>query len=52
MAVNGNIFQSSVVDQIARDVFALVAAVYIPCVGIMLYGEIGRLDRAVTTAKA
>jgi hypothetical protein len=52
MAVNGNIFQSSVVDQIARDVFALVAAVYIPCVGIMLYGEIGRLDRTVTTAKA
>jgi hypothetical protein len=52
MAVNGNIFQSSAVDQIARDVLALVAAIYIPCVGIMLYGEIGRLDRAVTTAKA
>jgi uncharacterized membrane protein YadS len=52
MAVNGNIFESSAVDQIARDVLALVAAIYIPCVGIMLYGEIGRLDRAVTTAKA
>ena len=46
LAVQGNIFQSSVVDQIARDVLALVAVIYVPCVGIMLYGEIGRLDRA------
>lgn len=45
LAVDGNIFQSSVVDQIARNVLALVAAIYVPSVGIMLYGEIGRLDR-------
>ena len=32
-AVNGNIFQSSVVDQIARNVLALVAAIYVPGVG-------------------
>jgi hypothetical protein len=52
LAVDGNIFQSSVVDQIARVVLALVAAIYVPCVGIMLYGEIGRLDRAATTTEA
>jgi hypothetical protein len=46
LAVNGNVFQSSAVDQIARDVLAVVAAFYVPCVGIMIYGEIGRLDRA------
>jgi hypothetical protein len=45
-AVQGNIFQSSVVDQIARDVLALVAVIYVPSVGVQLYGEIGRLDRA------
>jgi hypothetical protein len=45
-AVDGNIFQSSLVDQIARDVLALVAVVYVPSVGVQLYGEIGRLDRA------
>ncbi len=43
MAVNGNIFESSRVDQIARDVLALVAAIYIPSVGVMLYGEMGRI---------
>ena len=43
IAVDGNIFQSSVVDKIARDVLALVAAIFVPCVGIMLYGEIGRI---------
>ena len=42
LAVDGNIFQSSNVDKIARDVLALVAMIYIPCVGIMLFGEIGR----------
>jgi hypothetical protein len=52
LAVGGNIFQSSAADQIARDVLALVAAIYVPCVGIMLYGEIGRLDRAVITKGA
>jgi hypothetical protein len=48
-AVDGNIFQSSAVDQIARGVLALVAAIYVPSVGAWLYGEIGRVDRAVTT---
>ena len=51
-AVGGNIFQSSVVDQIARNVLALVAAIYVPSVGAQLYGEIGRVDRAVTTLDA
>jgi hypothetical protein len=50
--VGGNIFQSSAVDQIARNVLALVAAIYLPSVGIMFYGEVGRLDRAVTTTEA
>jgi hypothetical protein len=49
LALGGNIFQSSVVDQIARNVLALVAAIYVPSVGAMLYGELGRVDRAVTT---
>jgi hypothetical protein len=48
-AVGGNIFQSSVVDQVARNVLALVAAIYVPGVGAQLYGEIGRVDRAATT---
>jgi hypothetical protein len=52
LAVQGNIFQSSAVDQIARDVLALVAAIYVPCVGIMLYGEIGRVDRAQAAKEA
>jgi hypothetical protein len=47
-AVDGNIFQSSVVDQIARNVLALVAAIYLPGVAVQLYGEIGRVDRAVS----
>ncbi len=51
-AVQGNIFQSSMVDQIARDVLAVVAAIYVPCVGIMLYGELGRLDRRAATKEA
>jgi hypothetical protein len=42
-AVEGNIFQSSLVDQIARNVLALVAVIYVPSVGVQLYGEIGRL---------
>ncbi len=48
-SVGGDIFQSSVVDQIARNVLALVAAIYVPGVGALFYGEIGRVDRAVTT---
>ena len=48
-AVDGNIFQSSLVDQIARNVLALVAVIYVPSVGVQLYGEIGRLDRAAAT---
>jgi hypothetical protein len=51
-AVDGNIFQSSLVDQIARKVLALVALIYVPSVGVQLYGEIGRLDRAPTAKKA
>ena len=50
-AVDGNIFQSSAVDRIAREVLALVAAIYLPCVGVMLYAEIGRLDRALITRR-
>jgi hypothetical protein len=44
-AVAGNIFQSSAVDQIARSVLALVAVIYVPSVGVQVYGEIGRIDR-------
>ena len=51
-AVDGHIFQSSVVDQIARNVLALVAVIYVPSVGVQLYGEIGRLDCAAATKKA
>jgi hypothetical protein len=51
-AVDGNIFQSSLVDQIARNVLALVAVIYVPSVGVQLYGEIGRLDRATAAKKA
>jgi hypothetical protein len=50
-AVEGNIFQSSHVDQIARDVLALVAVVYVPSVGVQIYGEIGRIERPVATNK-
>ena len=51
-AVDGDIFQSSQVDQIARNVLALVAVIYVPSMGVQLYGEIGRLDRAAATKKA
>jgi hypothetical protein len=51
-AVDANIFQSSQVDQIARNVLALVAVIYVPSVGAQLYGEIGRLDRAAAAKKA
>jgi hypothetical protein len=51
-AVEGNIFQSSVVDEIARNVLALVAVIYVPSVGVQLYGEIGRLDRAAAAKEA
>jgi hypothetical protein len=44
-AVNGDIFQSNAVDQIARSVLARVAVIYVPSVGVQLYGEIGRIDR-------
>jgi hypothetical protein len=50
LACDGNIFQSSSVDQIARGVLALVAVIYVPSVGVQIYGEIGRIDRAVTRA--
>jgi hypothetical protein len=48
-AVNGHIFQSSTVDDIARSVLALVAAIYVPNVGVQIYGELGRIDRTRTT---
>jgi hypothetical protein len=51
-AVDGNIFQSSLVDQIARNVLALVAVFYVPSVGVQLYGEIGRLDRTYAVKEA
>ena len=51
-AVDGNIFKSSVVDQIARDVLGLVALIYVPSVGVQLYNEIGRIDRAGATKEA
>jgi hypothetical protein len=48
-AIDGDIFRSEGVDQIARKVLSLVGAIYLPCVGVMIYGEIGRLDPVVTT---
>ena len=49
LAVSGSIFQSNAVDQIARNVLALVAIVYVASVANQLYGELGRLDIAATT---
>jgi hypothetical protein len=51
-AVDGIIFQSSLVHQIARNVLALVAVFYVPSVGVQLYGEIGRLGRAAASKEA
>jgi hypothetical protein len=51
-AVDGNIFQSSAVDQTARGVLALVALIYVPGVGVQIYGEMGRIDRAAATKGA
>ncbi len=51
-AADGNVFQSSKVDQIARDVLALVAVGYVPVLGILLYGEIGRVERTATIKPA
>jgi hypothetical protein len=48
-AVEGNIFQSSAVDQIARSVLAIVAVIYVSSVGVQVYGEIGRVDRPAAT---
>jgi hypothetical protein len=50
--VYGNIIQSSLVDEIARKVLTLVAVIYLPSVGVQLYGEVGRLDRAAATKAA
>ena len=52
LAVDGDVFLSSVVDRIARDVLGLIALIYVPCVGIMLFGEIGRLDRTAAAKDA
>ncbi len=52
LAVDGRIFQSGAVDQIARGVLALVALIYVPSVGVLVHGEIGRIDRAAATQGA
>jgi hypothetical protein len=46
---DGPLRRSSQVDQIARNVLALVAVIYLPSVGVRLSGELGRLDRGATT---
>jgi hypothetical protein len=51
-AVDGDILQSSQVDHVVRDVLALVGVIYLPCVGVQLYGEIGRIDRAAAAKGA
>jgi hypothetical protein len=51
-AVDGNIFQSSAADKIARNVLALVAVIYVPSVGVQMCGEIGRIERTATTKRA
>jgi hypothetical protein len=51
-AVSGNVFQSGEADQIARGVLALVAVVYVPYVGVQIYGETGRIDRPAVTGRA
>jgi hypothetical protein len=52
LAMEGNIFQSSEVDRIARGVLALVAVIYVPSVGVQVYGELGRIGRATATKAA
>jgi hypothetical protein len=51
-AAEGNVFESSAVDQIARNVMAVIGAIYVPCVGALIYGEIGRIDRVAATKGA
>jgi hypothetical protein len=51
-AVDGNIFQSTAVDQVARGALALVAMIYVPSVGVQVFGEIGRIERAAATKRA
>jgi hypothetical protein len=51
-AVDGNLFESSQVDQVARIVLALVGVIYVASVGVQLYGEVGRLDRAAAAKDA
>jgi hypothetical protein len=51
LAVDGNIFESSAVDQVAKSVLALVAIIYVPSVGVQIYGEIGRIDRAASSTR-
>jgi len=52
LAVEGNIFQSGEVDRMARSVLALVAVIYVPSVGVQVYGELGRIGRATATKAA
>jgi hypothetical protein len=51
-AVTGHIFQSSALDQLAQSVLALVAVIYVPCIGVQIYSELGRINRAATTKGA
>jgi hypothetical protein len=50
-ASDGNIFQSSHADRIAQDVLTLVGAIYLPFVAVLIYGELGRVDRAVVAPR-
>jgi hypothetical protein len=52
LAVNGNMFPSDRVDQIARSVMAAVALFYIPLVGGQIYNELGRIGGAPVTKVA
>jgi hypothetical protein len=52
LAVDGNLFPSDKVDQIARSVLALVALFYIPGVGMQIYNEMGRIGGAPVTKTA
>ena len=42
VASEGNVFRSSAVDAITRDILALVALMYVAAVGIEWYKEVGR----------
>jgi hypothetical protein len=43
-AVDGNVFRSAEADRIAKSVLACVAVIYVSCVGVQIYGEMGRIE--------